>query len=224
MANDGELARLEHELAPLSHGTQALQLLRGFLKGLGKIAARQRFLADHVLCPPISFEEIRGSLEVEPFHLLQGDVIRTDAAYVLGFRQVGNPSYVVASSTCDLVAGRRESAALLPVEPRRASDYELQHKLESDLSNLIAFRSTRYVYLPALPDDQPDVLFNIARLDPLDQCTNDALALAERRASMTLIGWRMLGAVLRSIQVREAVGEAQIRLTAGHEATEPTVE
>ncbi len=34
------------------------------------------------------------------------------------------------------------------------------------------------------------------------------------RASMTLIGWRMLGAALRSIQVREAEGEAQIRLTA----------
>ena len=211
MANAGELSQFEHELAPLSHGTQALQLLRDFLKGLGKVTDRQRFLADHVFCPPISYEDIRGSLDVEPFHLLQGDVIRTDTAYVLGSRRVGIPSYVVATSTCDLVAGRRESAVLLPIEPRRASDYPLQHKLESDLSNLIVFRSTRYVYLAALPDDEPEVLFNVARLDPLAQCPNEALAFAERRASMTLIGWRVFGAVLRTIQVREAEGEAQMR-------------
>lgn len=126
------------------------------------------------------------------------------------------------SSTCDLVPGRRESALLLPVEPRGLNDYESLQKLESDLSNLVTFRSTRYFYLPALPDDKPDVLFNVARLDPLAQCANDALVLAERRASMTLIGWRVFGAVLRSIQVREADGEAELR-TAGNEGQEQCV-
>jgi hypothetical protein len=109
------------------------------------------------------------------------------------------------------VPGRRESALLLPVEPRRLSDYQSRQTLEGDLSNLVVFRSTRYFYLPSLPDDEPDVLFNVAHLDPLAQCANEALALAERRASMTLIGWRVFGAALRNIQIREAVGEADFR-------------
>lgn len=211
VASSAELSRLEEQLAPLSHGTQALELLRKFLKGLGKVAARQRFLAEHMLRPQITYEDVRSRLDVEPFHVLQGDVIRTDAAYILGTRHVGNPSYVVATSTCDLVPGRREGALLLPIEPRRPADYETQRELESHLSNLIVFRSTQYFYLPRLPNDDPDVLFNLVRVDPFAQCTNEALPLAERRASMTVIGWRVFGAVLRSIQVREAKGEADIR-------------
>jgi hypothetical protein len=211
VASADKVTRLEQELAPLSHGTEALQLLRNFLKGLGKVSARQHFLADHMLRSPIRSQDVRGRMDVEEFHLLQGDIVRSDAAYTLGDRQIGNPSYIVATSTCDLVPGRRESALLLPVEPRGLDDYQSQQKLESDLGNLVTFRSTRYIYLPALPDDKPDVLFNVAHLDPLAQCANDALALAERRASMTLIGWRVFGGVLRSIQVREAEGEAEIR-------------
>jgi len=214
VASSSELARLEQELAPLSHGTEALRLLRDFLKNLGKVAARQRFLADHILCRPVTHENVRDRMDVEQFYLLQGDVIRSDAAYVLGSRQVGNPSYVMATSTCDLVPGRRESALLLPIEPRRVSDSESQQKLKSDLSNLVTFRSTRHVYLPAMPDDDPDILFNVAHLYPLAQCANAALVVAERRASMTLIGWRVFGGVLRSIQVREAEGQAQIRIVA----------
>ena len=164
-----------------------------------------------MLRPPISYEEVRSRLDVEPFHVLQGDVIRTDAAYFFGTRQVGNPSYVVATSTCDLIPGRREAALLLPIEPRHPSDYESQQRLESELSNLIVFRSTRYFYLPQLPDDEPDVLFTLVRVDPFAQCRNDALELTERRASMTVIGWRVFGAALRSIQVREAEGEVDIR-------------
>jgi hypothetical protein len=164
-----------------------------------------------MLRPPVYYEDVRSRVDVERFYALQGDVIRTDAAYILGDRQVGNPSYVVATSTCDLVPDRRQTALLLPIESRRPSDYETQQKLESDLSTLIVFRSTRYFYLPRLSDDEPDVLFNLIRVDPFAQCANEALALAERRASMTVTGWRVFGAVLRSIQVREAEGEAEIR-------------
>ncbi len=163
-----------------------------------------------------------GKIDAETFHLLQGDTIRSDAGYILGDRQAGNPSYVVATSTCDLVPGRRESALLLPIEPRGLNDFESSRKLESDLSNLATFRSTRYFYLPALPDDEPEVLFNVAHLDPLAQCASDVLMLVERRASMTLIGWRVFGAVLRSVQVREAEGEAELR-TAGNQDPERIV-
>ncbi|GAC1406194.1 MAG: hypothetical protein NVSMB52_19770 [Chloroflexota bacterium] len=217
VASSSEIEHLEKKLTPLSHGNEALQLIQEFLKSLGKVTARQRFLADKIFCPPITSENVRGTLDIEEFHMLQGDIIRSDAAYILGTRQVDDPSYVVASSTCDLVPGRRESALLLPIEPRRMTDFESEQKLKDAISNLVTFRSTRYIYLSALPDDEIDVLVNVAYLDPLAQCANDSLMMAERRASMRLIGWRMFGSLLRNIQVREAEDEATIRIVANRD-------
>jgi hypothetical protein len=207
-----DVAALERRLAPLSHGTEALAVLQEALRQLGK-GERQAFLNEQLLRAPIRHEAVRGKLDPAPEHfdVLQGDIIRTDAAYVLGARQTSGQSFVVATSTCDVVPGRRETALLLPIQPRRPGDYADTNRLRSDLANLIAFRTTRYFYLPPLPDDPEDVLFNVALLDPLAQCANDALALAERRASMTLLGWRVFGALLRSLQVREAAEEVAIR-------------
>ncbi len=207
-----DLASLERRLAPLSHGTEALDIVREALRQIGK-GARQAFLNEHLLRAPIRYDEARARLDPppEPFHVLQGDIIRTDAAYVLGLRQVGNRSYAVATATCDAVLGRRETVLLLPVEPRRPSDYRDEGRLRNDLANLSAFKTTRYCYLPPLPDDPPDVLFNVIFFDPLAQCANEALATVERRASLTLLGWRIFGALLRAIQVREAADEATLR-------------
>ncbi len=207
-----DVEALGQRLAPLSHGVEALTILRDTLKGLGPVTARQDFLNERLLCAPITFDVVKD-LDPAPelFHVLQGDVIRTDAAYVLGVRRIGRPSFVVATSTCDVVAGRRETAHLLPVEPRRPRDYDDPRKLRDDLANLIAFKTTRYFYLPPLPDDEPDVLFNVVRLDPFAQCGNENLAFAERRASMTVLGWRVFGALLRAIGVREAAEEVAIR-------------
>jgi hypothetical protein len=208
-----DVATLERRLAPLSHGTEPIAVLQEVLRQIGK-GERQVFLNEHLLRAPIRHESIRDKLDPVPegFNVLQGDIVRTEAAYILGARQIGGQSFVIATSTCDVVPGRRESALLLPIQPRRTGDYADASRLRSDLANLIAFRTTRYFYLPPLPDDPEDVLFNVALLDPLAQCANDALALAERRASMTLLGWRVFGALLRSLQVREAAEEAAIRL------------
>ena len=49
--------------------------------------------------------------------MLQGDVVSTEAAYLMGERIVGTPMFAVLNSTCDLVPGRREYASLLRVFP-----------------------------------------------------------------------------------------------------------
>ena len=86
-----------------------------------------------------------------------------------------------------------------------------REKLHDELANLVAFKSNHYFYLPPLPDDDEDVLYNVAHLDPLALCANEDVPIAERRASMTLIGWRIFGAFLRNMQVREAKEEVAIR-------------
>ncbi len=65
--------------------------------------------------------------------------------------------------------------------------------------------------LPPLEDDDDDVLFNVVHLDEQAQCANRDLLTVERRASMTLIGWRVYGALLRTLQVRETAEEIAFR-------------
>src|SRR5690242_19685311 len=103
--------------------------VRESLKRLGRVAARQRVHTDHLWCPPITYDDVHSTIDVEPFHVLQGDIIRSDAAYVLGTRHTGNQSYVIATSTRDLVPGRRQSALLLPLEPRSVREYVSHQKL-----------------------------------------------------------------------------------------------
>ncbi len=49
--------------------------------------------------------------------MLQGDIVSTEAAYLMGERIGGSPMFAVLNSTCDLVPGRREYASLLRVVP-----------------------------------------------------------------------------------------------------------
>jgi hypothetical protein len=209
-----DVAALEETLAPLSHGGQALETLQGILRP-HKAHARQTILNRHMLRLPIRHEDVKGHVgpELAVFCVLQGDVIRTDAAYVLGERRDQNPTYVIATSTCDLVPGRRKTVSLLEVEPRRANYTEVA-QIQNHLGQLTMFKSTQHLYLPPLPDDPPEVLFNVAHLDATAQCENAVLPFVQRRASMTLIGWRVSGAFLRDLQIRAGEEELAIRRVA----------
>lgn len=212
MDSPANIDQLEQRLAPLSHGDDALVVLQEFLKRLGSWRERQTFLNTRLLCAPIRYEGVKSRLSVDPgpFSVLQGDIVRTDAAFSLGERPEG-ASYAIATSTCDLMpAYGRETVLLLPVLPATEGG-EREEKLRQELGNLVSFRPKRYFYLPPLPDDAPDVLFNIVHLDPFAQAHKRDVVVAERRASMTLIGWRVFGALLRSLEVREGAEEVDVR-------------
>jgi hypothetical protein len=207
-----DIDQLEQRLAPLSHGDDALVVLQEFLKRLGSWRERQKFLNTHLVCAPIHYEAVKSRLPIDPgpFFVLQGDIIRTHAAFSLGEHPPG-ASYAIATSTCDLMPSYgRETILLLPVVPVSQGS-ESEEKLRRELGNLVSFRPKRYFYLPPLPDDAPDVLFNVVQLDPFAQARKEDIIVAERRASMTLIGWRVFGALLRSLEVREGAEEVDVR-------------
>lgn len=212
MDSSTDIDQLEQRLAPLSHGDDALVALQEFLTGLGPWRERQRFLNTHLLCAPIRYEGVKAQLAADPgsFFALQGDIIRTDAAFSLGER-TQEASYAIATSTCDLMPSYgRQTVLLLPVAPVTGGG-QGDENLRRQLGNVVSFRPKRYFYLPPLPDDDMHILFNIVHLDPFAQARKDDVAIAERRASMTLIGWRVFGALLRSLEVREGAEEVDIR-------------
>jgi hypothetical protein len=188
-----------------------LEEIQRFLGGL-EVGERVAWLATSVVTQPITHDAAvaRVGAPIEEFHALQGDVIRTSAAFQLGSR-IEEGSYMVASSSCDLVKGRRGAALLFPVQARRRADFPTEKALNAEVELLTQYRSKKYFYLPALEDDEADVVFNVAHLDPLATASNEAVNLAQRRASLTLVGWRIFGTLARALLIREAEGEDRMR-------------
>jgi hypothetical protein len=147
----------------------------------------------------------------DSFTLLQGDLIRTDAAYLLGERLVGM-RFLIANATCDLVAGRRRYVALLPVQPiHQPETPEETRAVGQMIAELLRFTQTRRMYLPPLDDDDADVIANAVEFDGIAQASLDDVLMAERIASLSLVGWRIFGSHVRGILTRSGDGETELR-------------
>lgn len=129
----------------------------------------------------------------------------SDAAYFLGERLVGI-KFAIASSTCDLVPGRRQYATLLRLQPIAASDPHTKQLI----SEMLKFTSTQRMYLPPLPGDGETVLANAVLFDGVIQIRLEDLLMSARHASLSLVGWRIFGSLVRTIMVR--AGESEIKL------------
>jgi hypothetical protein len=207
-----DLADLELLLRDLSHDDRALQLVKNFAEGLGKTKQRQQiFNAPGALVrSPLDFDNAVASGDIDAtedrFTLLQGDIVSTDAAYLLGERLTGM-KFVVASATCDLVPGRREYAALLRIQPIAIDNPQAANVL----GQLLKFQSTQRLYLPPLPQDPPDTLANAVLFDGIVQIELERLLLATRIGSLSLVGWRIFGSIIRSLLARTGEGEIRLR-------------
>jgi hypothetical protein len=67
------------------------------------------------------------------------------------------------------------------------------------------------MYLPPFADDSSDTVGNSLLFDGIVQIHLDDLLLAQRHASLSLVGWRIFGSMVRSILVRAGEDEIKIR-------------
>lgn len=200
------------QLQTLSHDVRAIKLIQEFATKLGKTKQRQAVFNTKgaLVREPIVYQDVlaRGLIDAneDPFTLLQGDIVSTDAAYFLGERITG-AKFVVASSTCDLIESRRQYAALLRIQPISKDD----PKAKELLSQLLKFSSTSRMYLPLLPDDPARAIANAVSFDGIVQVRLEQLLLATRYASLSLVGWRIFGSLVRTIMVRAGESEVKMR-------------
>ncbi len=206
------LVDLEQQLQNLSHNSQALELIQSFALRLGKTKDRQLvFGAEGALIrKPIDYKDVlaRGLVDEteDPFTLLKGDIISTEAAYFMGER-LTQIKFAIASSTCDLVPERREYASLLRLQPI----YSSSPNARQNISEMLKFKSTKRMYIPPLPNDAHDVIGNAIVFDGVIQVRLEDLLLATRHASLSLVGWRIFGSLVRFIMVRTGDSEVKIR-------------
>jgi hypothetical protein len=207
------LAALEIALRELSHDDRAVKLIRDFAESLGKTKDRQQVFntVGALVRSPLEYDNAlaQGIIDAteDRFQLLQGDIIITETGYLMGER-LTEMKFVVASATCDLIPGRRQYASLLRIQPITTKDPQAANLL----GQLLKFQSVQRLYLPPLPQDSPETLGNAVLFDGIVQVELDQLLLATRLGSLSLVGWRIFGAVLRSLLARTGEGEIKLRL------------
>ena len=201
-------------LAAVSHTDEAALVIESAVtEQFKKTAQRQiAFAQPNIICvEPISYSDAVASgainADEDQFTTLQGDIVSTEAAYLMGGRIVGSPMFAVLNSTCDLVPGRREYASLLRVAPVTGD----RDALKSALHHLLSFRSRRDLYLPLLPNEDVPTLGSAIRFDGEAQIRLDDLLLAKRLCSLSLVGWRIFGSFARVLISRAGDGEAGLR-------------
>ncbi|UFP96774.1 hypothetical protein [Gloeobacter morelensis] len=211
MSAPDDLDALEAALREYSHDDRALGIVRGFAESLGKTRQRQAVFnrPGALVRPPILYEDAleRGivSADEDPFTFLQGDVVATESAYFMGER-VRNARFVLAGSTCDLVPKRRQYAALLRLSPIRADN----PAAAALVGELLSFKSIRRMYLPTIEGDGERVVCNAVEFDGIAQIRMAELQLATRHASLSLVGWRVFGTLVRHMMAR--TGDAEVKL------------
>ena len=210
MQTDG-LSQLERELRTLSHTEDGIQAVRKFSDALNGTKERLAvFNASNALRRPIDPVEtatLGFNNEDDKFSLLQGDVVTTDAAYFLGERITGSPKYAVLNSSCDLVPNRNKFAALLRISEIKLSEASAKEKL----GTLLKFSRRDSMYLPVLASDRAEVIANVIQFDGVCQIRTEDLLLANRIASLSLVGWRIFGSLTRVVFARANPREEQFR-------------
>jgi hypothetical protein len=114
---------------------------------------------------------------------------------------------VVLNSSCDLVPDRRECSALLRVREIRRSECDVAAKLNL----LLRFKRTHAMYLPPLTVDSDDVVCNGVEFDGICQIRSRDLLLANRIASLSLVGWRIFASFAQMVIARSNPREGNMR-------------
>jgi hypothetical protein len=87
-----------------------------------------------------------------------------------------------------------------------------EENAKEKLSLLLRFKRTESMYLPVLPCDRDDVLCNVIDFDGICQISSCDLVLANRIASLSVVGWRIFASFSRTVIARANPRECEMRL------------
>jgi len=207
------LEELERQLRSISHSEEAIQAVQAFSGGLAGTKGRLEVwnAANAIVRTTIDYGETAAlgfDTPDDRFTILQGDIVRTEAAYFYGERIAGMPKFAVLNSSCDLVPGRTAHASLLRILPIRKDEERAKEKL----GTLLKFSRRDSMYLPVLPDDSEDVVGNVISFEGICQIRSSDLFLAHRVAYLSVVGWRILATITRTVMARANPREVELRM------------
>jgi hypothetical protein len=205
------LVELEAELSGLSHSDDAIARVREYTGRLMGTPERARVWGSPnvLMQAAIPIEETRSLGFDSPddaFTLLQGDVVRTASGYLYGER-VELSRFLVLNASCDLVPGRSAHSTMLQVR----SIVRSYPNAAALLGELLKFRRRDSMYMPVFRGDPDEVVGNALDFSPIYQIRSEDLLLAQREASLTLLGWRVFASFARTVIARANPRETDMR-------------
>jgi|SRR5579859_430400 len=197
------LREFERQLRSISHSEEAIQAVQAFSNGLAGTKGRFEVwnAVNAIVRKPIDYAETSAlgfDTPNDQFSVLQGDIIQTETAYFYRERIAGMPKFAVLNSSCDLVPGRTTHASLLCILPNLRG----KQRAKGKLSTLLKFSRRNSMYLPALPDDTEDVVGNLVSFEGNYQIRSSDLFLANRAASLSVVGRRVSVPFSRSVMAQ----------------------
>jgi hypothetical protein len=207
------LGELEQQLRSTSHSEEAILAVQAFSNGLAGTKARLDVwnAVNAIVRKPIEYSETSAlgfDTPDDRFSILQGDIVRTEAAYFYGERIAGMAKFAALNSSCDLVPGRMAHASLLRILPIKRDEERAKEKL----GTLLKFTRRDSMYLPALADDAEDVVGNVISFEGICQIRSSDLFLANRVASLSVVGWRIFASFTRTVMARANPREVELRM------------
>jgi hypothetical protein len=207
------LRELEQQLRSTSHSEEAILAVQAFSNGLAGTKARLDVwnAVNAIVRKPIEYRETSAlgfDTPDDRFSILQGDIVQTEAAYFYGERIAGMAKFAALNSSCDLVPGRLAHASLLRILPIKRDEERAKEKL----GTLLKFSRRDSMYLPALADDAEDVVGNVISFEGICQIRSTDLFLANRVASLSVVGWRIFASFTRTVMARANPREVELRM------------
>jgi hypothetical protein len=207
------LGELEQQLRSTSHSEEAILAVQAFSNGLAGTKARLDVwnAVNAIVRKPIEYSETSAlgfDTPDDRFSILQGDIVRTEAAYFYGERIAGMAKFAALNSSCDLVPGRMAHASLLRILPIKRDEERAKEKL----GTLLKFSRRDSMYLPALADDAENVVGNVISFEGICQIRSSNLFLANRVASLSVVGWRIFASFTRTVMARANPREVELRM------------
>jgi len=151
--------------------------------------------------------------EVDEFHVLQGDIIKTKAAVTSGplfdFDPLEYSYYLIVPSSCSVQPKKYRQVLLARLSPIT------KEKIENTVTNAflqsINLKNNRSFYFPPIDGVVQGEFGFLAVFEEISYIANELLQSVQRVASLSLIGWHFLNAFLVNHYSRPSSDDLKLR-------------
>lgn len=184
---------------------------KDWFKPFGKhIDERAKFLKS-IMYTPKPLTATDGKDMVDEFFVLQGDIIKTNAAItnspLFDFNPLEYSHYVIVPSSCSVQPRKYRQILLARLSPIE----NINGKIKDAFLQSIKFENNKLFYFPPIDNEKLGEFGFLAIFEEISYIENELLQSAQRVASLSLIGWHLLNAFLVNHYSRPSSDDIKLR-------------
>lgn len=174
------------------------------------VSERTKFLKANMYAPkPITPAD--GDGKVSDFSVLQGDIIKTKAAItsapLFDYAPLEYSYYLVVPSSCSVQPNRYKQVLLARLSPIE----NIEQEMKTVFVHSVKYESVKTFYLPPIDGEALGEFGFVAIFEEISHIENGLLQSAQRVASLSMIGWRLLNAFLVNHFTRPSSDDVTLR-------------